>query len=142
MSPAFSLDGSKHDLDTYQGRFLNFLGIVDPRTLFTTESELEKACDLLERFKNTEGASAEKLNVTDDDLWEAKRIKSAIIHPSTGEKISPLLRMSCFAPMNVPIIAGMLNATSLPVTLFWQWFNQSYNSAMNYANRSGGSMSK
>ena len=140
-SPPFSLDGSKHDLSTYSGRFFNFLGIVDPRTLFTSDEELNAACDLLERFRNAGvGATAEKIGVTDDDLWEAKRVRDSVIHPTTGEKIFPMLRMSSFAPMNVPIIAGMLNTTSVPGIIFWQWFNQSYNSAMNYANRSGGSM--
>ncbi len=139
--PPFTLDGSQYDLSTYSGRFKNFLFIVDPRTLFTTDEELNDACALIEAFKAKENASAEKLGVTDADLWNAKRIKDAVVHPTTNEKIFPLFRMSSFAPMNVPIIAGMLNATSIPATLFWQWFNQSYNSAMNYANRSGGSLS-
>ena len=58
------------------------------------------------------------------------------MHPQTGEVIPVLFRMSAFMPVNVIMCWGLLipNA-SIPVTLFWQWLNQSYNLAVNYANR-------
>jgi hypothetical protein len=68
-------------------------------------------------------------------------VVDGVTNAGTGETIFPLFRMSGFVPMNIPIVAGMLNATSIRGTLFWQWANQSYNSATNYANRSGASLS-
>lgn len=67
-------------------------------------------------------------------LWQ-------VMHPSLGEPIPPYLRMSSFIFANVPIIAGMLATTSVPGQLFWQFANQTYNSALNYANRAGASVS-
>ncbi len=31
-------------------------------------------------------------------LWEAQKVKQAIFHPDTGEKIFPAFRMSGFVP--------------------------------------------
>ncbi|MES1910485.1 MAG: hypothetical protein MHM6MM_003070 [Cercozoa sp. M6MM] len=42
--------------------------------------------------------------------------------------------MCSFVPVNVPVCLGMLTATSPSAALFWQWFNQSYNVAVNYYN--------
>ena len=58
----------------------------------------------------------------------------AIIHPQTNEKIPLPFRMSCFVPMNLPIACGMLLSKSVGAGLFWQWYNQSYNVAVNYSN--------
>ena len=41
-TPPFDPDGSYYDQSTYQGRFLGFLDVVDPRTLFTSDEELER----------------------------------------------------------------------------------------------------
>jgi len=67
---------------------------------------------------------------------EVQKIKDAAIHSDTGEKIFPLFRLSGFVPVNVVICAGMLapNPTLFSV-IFWQWINQSYNIALNHANR-------
>ncbi|ETO36323.1 sideroflexin-5-like protein [Reticulomyxa filosa] len=62
-----------------------------------------------------------------EKLWEAKKIRDAIVHPQTGEKIFAPFRMSGFVPMNLPIAAGMLMSKSQFWGLFWQWYNQSYN---------------
>lgn len=79
--------------------------------------------------------------VSDEQLWQAKKIRDAVIHPSTGEHIFPAVRMAAFIPANVPLVAGMLTSTGVAGTIFWQWANQSYNSALNYANRSGSEIS-
>jgi hypothetical protein len=78
--------------------------------------------------------------VSDEQLWEALKIKQAIVHPTTNEKVPAPFRMSSFIIMNVPLVAGMLSATTLPATVFWQFLNQTYNSALNYSNRSGASV--
>ena len=37
-----------------------------------------------------------------------------------------------FVPANVPIAAGLLMSKSATATLFWQWWNQTYNVFNNY----------
>ena len=39
--------------------------------------------------------------------------------------------------VNIPIVYGMLTAQTTPGMLFIHWVNQSYNTGVNYANRSG-----
>merc|ERR1712039_149431 len=46
-------------------------------------------------------------------------------------------RMSAFVPMNVPLCALMLMASTPTQTVFAQWLNQTYNVVNNYVNRSG-----
>lgn len=144
-SPKFDLEGNRFDQSTYFGRITGFTQVINPKCLIISDKKLEKSQELLQKFKeHKENESLiERLpkGVTDDDLWEAKMIKDAVIHPVTGNKIPAPFRMAAFLPANIPIVAGMLNFTSLPATVFWQWANQSYNSALNYANRSGNEVS-
>ena len=75
--------------------------------------------------------------VTDAELWDAKRIKDAILHPVTNEKMFIAGRMSAFVPVNTIPTVGMLLATTPLQSVFWQWVNQSLNVMCNYVNRSG-----
>ena len=50
-APPFDPDGSYYDQSTYQGRFLGFLDVVDPRTLLTSDEELERAQKMLKDFR-------------------------------------------------------------------------------------------
>lgn len=74
--------------------------------------------------------------MTDAQLWKAQKIKQAIIHPDTGEKILMPFRMSGFIPFGTPVVVGLLlpNQT-LASTIFWQWLNQSHNACVNFSNR-------
>ena len=136
MDPPFSLAGNRFDQSTYKGRILGFLDVVDPRLLLCDDEELAASQKLLEQFK--EGATP--AGTTEQQLWAAKKTVESIVHPTLGEPIPLPLRMAAFVPMNVPAIAGMLSTTSVPGQLFWQWWNQTYNSALNYANRGGGTV--
>lgn len=50
------------------------------------------------------------------------------------------MRMCSFVPTNVPILFGMLLSRPTTInTIFWQWFNQSYNAGLNYGNRNASS---
>ena len=82
-------------------------------------------------------AKGQARGVTDAELWDAKRIKDAIIHPVTNEKMFLPGRMSAFVPVNTIPTVGMLLAQTPAQTVFWQWVNQSVNVMCNYVNRSG-----
>lgn len=130
--PPFKRGEPRYDQSVFLGRFRHFLGIIDPRTLFTTSEELGKAKTLLHQYEKGELGP----NVTDSQLWKAQSLVSSIEHPDLKEPIPLPFRMSAFIPVNIPIVLGMLTAgSSVPKTLFWQWTNQTYNVCVNYSNR-------
>ncbi|KAM7168524.1 sideroflexin-5 isoform 6-T6 [Macrochelys suwanniensis] len=96
------------------------------------QSRLKEAVQLLEDYKH----GTLPPGVTNKELWGAQKIKQAIIHPDTNEKIFMPFRMSGYIPFGTPIVVGLLlpNQT-LASTVFWQWLNQSHNACVNYANR-------
>jgi len=135
----FSLTGDKYDQDTYYGRFRKMIDLVDPRTLFHTQQDLQDAQRLLKEYKNQRHA----LGTTDFDInsigttnefWNAKQIRDSMTHPDTEEIIPKPFRMSGFLPFNAPICVGALSATSPYSILFWQWLNQTHNAFVNYHN--------
>ena len=87
--PAFDPQGCRFDTSTYAGRVAHFYEMVSPLTLFTTSTELEAALRLLRQHEAGQATSA-----SDADLWDAKRIKEACIHPGTGEPMFLLGRMA------------------------------------------------
>ncbi|XP_060040856.1 sideroflexin-5, partial [Erinaceus europaeus] len=96
------------------------------------ERRLREAVQLLEDYKH----GTLRPGVTNEQLWSAQKIKQAILHPDTNEKIFMPFRMSGYIPFGTPIVVGLLlpNQT-LASTVFWQWLNQSHNACVNYANR-------
>ena len=133
-TPVFNPSGSRYDQSTYMGRLSHFREMTDPKTLLVGDEELGKATALLAAYNKGDRSAS------DADLWEAKRIKDAIIHPVTGEKMFLPGRMSAFVPANTIPTAGMLLAKTPAQTIFWQWINQSVNVMCNYVNRSGASV--
>jgi len=128
----FALGKSKYNQNTFVGRLRHFLDVIDPRLLFINDKKLNESINLLKDFE--EGKISPK--VSNSELWAAQKIKQAIIHPDTGEKIPMPFRMSGFVPFGSPIVVGMIMPTnSLLVTSFWQWFNQSLNAGVNFSNR-------
>ncbi|XP_025209474.1 sideroflexin-5 isoform X31 [Macaca mulatta] len=109
---------------------------VSPRLTETPASwvqrRLREAVQLLEDYKH----GTLRPGVTNEQLWSAQKIKQAILHPDTNEKIFMPFRMSGYIPFGTPIVVGLLlpNQT-LASTVFWQWLNQSHNACVNYANR-------
>lgn len=131
--PPFSLDReSRHDLTSYVGRVRHFFDMVAPSNNFASDAELQRSKDLLAQFKATKALPP---GVTDADMWEARKKVSAVFHPDTGEKVPLPFRMSMFMPSNLPVTAGMLLSRTTPMQLLFQFLNQTYNSAFNYANR-------
>ncbi|XP_014855806.1 PREDICTED: sideroflexin-5-like isoform X1 [Poecilia mexicana] len=130
--PAFQLGRPRYDQSSFFGRLRHFVDIIDPSTLFVSEKKLKECIQLLDDYKHDTlppGVSA-------DQLWEAQKIKQAIIHPDTEEKIFMPFRMSGYVPFGTPIVIGLLlpNQTVMS-TIIWQWLNQSHNACVNYANR-------
>ena len=100
--------GERYDQSKYLGRVLGFLDQIDPGTLFTSSSQLEEAQKLLASYED----GSLPAGTRDADLWEAKKVVRAIIHPQLQTEIHPCLRMSFFVPANVPMVAGMLMVRS------------------------------
>ncbi|EEQ99573.1 sideroflexin, putative [Perkinsus marinus ATCC 50983] len=130
--PEFSLDRPRYDPKRYKGRLKQIVTMLDPRLLFKTDEDVMAAKELLQRFRDGENTGA-----NDKELWAARKLCEAAIHPITQEVIPPYGRMASFVPINVPIVLGMLTMHSTPAIVFWQWVNQSYNAVFNYCNRSG-----
>uniref|UniRef100_H3DE72 Sidoreflexin n=1 Tax=Tetraodon nigroviridis TaxID=99883 RepID=H3DE72_TETNG len=130
--PAFQLGRPRYDQGSFAGRLRHFIDIIDPRTLFVSEKQLKECIKLLDDYNH----GTLHPGVSDQQLWEAQKIKQAIIHPDTGEKIFMPFRMSGYVPFGTPIVIGLLlpNQTVLS-TIIWQWLNQSHNACVNYANR-------
>eukprot|EP01133_Synstelium_polycarpum_P015226 gene15226-18017_t len=130
--PVFDGHSGKYDSSTFWGRYQNFRDVTDPRSMFVTDAEVKESVELLQRFK--QGLVDPHTNA--DALWKAKKNVDATIHPDTGEVIKLPVRMCSFLPLNVVICAGLiLPNASIGTTIFWQWINQSYNIALNHANR-------
>ncbi|KAI9817544.1 MAG: hypothetical protein M1827_001156 [Pycnora praestabilis] len=123
------LPASQYDLNTYWGRVRHSADIADPRTLFVPESGLENAKRLVSSYKQGQARSMTP------ELWNAKKVVDATLHPDTGEPVFLPFRMSCFVISNLVVTAGMLTP-GLQTTgiLLWQITNQSLNVAINNAN--------
>ena len=136
--PPFSLERPRYDQSQFLERARHFFELTNPRTLLTTDAELKSAKGLLQQFRD----GTLPPGTTDAQLWEARKLKEAVVHPDTGEQIFPLFRFSAFAPMNILIVPTMMmpGVIASPLkTIGVHWFNQSYNGAVNYANRNAGS---
>lgn len=131
-SGAFSLDKPRYDQRTFFGRYAAFRDQLDIFTLFTSEKKLQESLGLLQQYETGTLPST----ISDDELWEAKRIRDSILHPDTGKPIFPIFRFSFFALAQIPICGVLLVPNpSFMLTLFGQWLNNSYNVCVNYENR-------
>lgn len=61
--------------NTFSGRFLHFLNVIDPRTLLTTDQELKNAIELLKKYEN----GTVSPSTTNKNLWDAQKIKQVTI---------------------------------------------------------------
>ncbi|KAK1175147.1 sideroflexin-5-like [Acipenser oxyrinchus oxyrinchus] len=139
--PPFQLGKALYDQTTFSGRLRHYMDIIDPRMLFVTESRLKESQKLLDDFKH----GSLPPGVSEKQLWEAQKIKQAIIHPDTQEKIFMPFRMSGTvfiritfqtpSIMKTYVIGLLLPNQTLVSTVFWQWLNQSHNACVNYANK-------
>lgn len=132
--PPFDSTAPRYDMSKFIGRTLHFYSVNDPRTLLTTREDMLAAEKLIRAHEKGEAPSG----TTDADLWRARRVLEASLHPDTGEPILPLFRFSAFVPVNMVIVTATVTPavmSSFPATAFIHFFNQTYNAAINYANR-------
>ncbi|CAM9426992.1 unnamed protein product [Ectocarpus fasciculatus] len=132
--PPFRREGPRYDMSTFVGRTLHFYSVNDPRTLLFTDEDAKSAERLLKLADIGEAPEG----TTDADLWHARRVLESALHPDTGEPIFPLFRFSAFVPVNMVIVTATVTPaviSSFPATAFIHFFNQTYNAAINYANR-------
>jgi hypothetical protein len=137
--PEFSLTKPRYDMSTFVGRYRHFVNVTDPTTLLSSTRQVEESMEFIKRFKATGDMGGQ----SHAQMWEHKKVVDAAVHPATNEIIPYPFRVSAIAPVNIPIVWAMLAcpASNVAGTLFLQWLNQSYNTACNYFNRSGASMS-
>ncbi|KAH6897159.1 Tricarboxylate/iron carrier [Thelonectria olida] len=123
------LPPSQYDLGTYMGRVRHTMSITDPTTLLAGTSGLDKAKELVTKYK------AGKIEHMTPELWSAKKIVDSTLHPDTGEPVFLPFRMSCYVFSNLIVTAGMLQPGLQTVGIVgWQVANQSLNVAFNSAN--------
>ena len=127
-------DGILESFAAYGLRLRHFIDVTSPMSLMYSSSEIKNAQDVFSHYKET-GMK----NCSDEQFNQCKKILDGTVHPATNEIIPTLFRVSAIAPVNVPLVFCMLQCppSNVGFTLFLHWVNQSYNSACNYANRSG-----
>ena len=90
--PKYDPTKPRYDPSTYWGRVLNSYRNTDLRTLLVSQERLGDAQTLLAQYEQGTLPPA----ATDEDLWEARRITDAILHPDTKEPVPLLFRFSAF----------------------------------------------
>lgn len=124
---------------TFGERFLHYVKITDPSTLIYSDDRVLAAKKWLEEHPDETKDDSNDSN----ERNLSNKIVQAAVHPVTGEIIPKLFRVSAISPVNIPIVFAMITcpASNVAGTLFLHWLNQSYNTACNYANRSGADQS-
>ncbi|KAL8438584.1 hypothetical protein ACSSS7_000118 [Eimeria intestinalis] len=119
---------------TYWGRFFSFVQQMDPRLLWASEHEMREAKRMGALADAGAWRELRSEGITDRQLRRNLLIRDACINPSSGEPIPSYLRLAAVAPLNIPICAGLLlTAPTVANSVFWQWINQTYSAAFNYA---------
>ena len=80
LHPKFNIEKPKFDQGTFWGRAKHFFVTTNPVNILATTAQLEAARELLEKYKR-----GEINNVSEDELWRAKRLYDSAFHPDTGK---------------------------------------------------------
>lgn len=135
---------TKYDSGTYWGRVQAFQERISPRFLFVREAEARKSGDIYALAKAERWVELRRRGIDEEQLQHHVLVAQSTINASDGSVIPPPLRLAAFAPVNIPITGGMLLSTpTFANNVFWQWINQTYNAAFNWANgnKAGGAAS-
>ncbi|KAG1677680.1 Sideroflexin-2 [Nymphon striatum] len=126
------IEQPRWDQQTFVGRLKHFFNITDPRTVLCSNSELEAAKTLVTQHRD----KTLPADVTEEQLWHAKKLYDSAFHPDSGEKQNVIGRMSFQVPGGMAITGAMLQFyRTVPAVIFWQWINQSFNALVNFTNR-------
>ncbi|KAL2620926.1 hypothetical protein R1flu_001131 [Riccia fluitans] len=117
------------DEETYLQRVTRIFNMMDIRTAVVTDAEVDAAVKLLR------DREAGKVDAAEEQLNRAQKLKDAVVHPDTGEKIFLPLRLSFIIPCNLILDTLMLSARGFAQNVGAQFLNQTYNCAHYYANR-------
>lgn len=125
-------------MEAFYDRFQHFVRVTNPSTLIYSNENILEAKSIVQACDSNSSFCA-----SPQQMEHYRRLVDVGIHPATGDVIPRLFRVSAIAPVNIPLVYLMLAcpASNIPGTLFLHWFNQSYNTACNYANRSGSEQS-
>ncbi len=112
---------------------------LDARQALVTAEEAQRASARLAALRSeypggTHAAQAVPASVR-AELERLERVRSAAVHPQTGEVIFVPLRLSMVVPVNTVLDGLMLSARSPAQTVLAQITNQTYNAWHYYANR-------
>ncbi|KAI7949736.1 hypothetical protein MJO28_008557 [Puccinia striiformis f. sp. tritici] len=126
---------SRFDLESYYGRLRHFITITSPLTLFNSNDEIRKAQKLLKDYDAGSRPDLDLSEASQEQVWAAKQVVEASLHPDTQEPIPLPFRMSAFVPTNLIIATGLLLPNPSMVSIIgWQWANQTLNVCVNYSN--------
>lgn len=92
----FSFERTKFDQSTWAGRTRHFFAVTNPVYLFASEGQLAVAKAKLQAFRDGKRGSA-----SDAELWEARTLTDAVLHPDTGVPVPAMFRICSFAPANM-----------------------------------------
>ena len=81
----------------------HFIRLTSPLNLLATQAQIEHAQRLIAAHRARQPLPARlddprRKEYTEHELWEAKYLVDATVHPDTGEPILLPFRMSCFVP--------------------------------------------
>nr|XP_032819135.1 sideroflexin-2 isoform X2 [Petromyzon marinus] len=100
----FNVDAPRWDQTTFVGRLKHFFNITDPRTALLSNSELERAKELVMLCR----AGSTPPGTTVEQLHYAKKLYDSAFHPDTSDRNNIIGRMSFQVPGGLVITAGML----------------------------------
>mmetsp|Transcript_21614 Transcript_21614/g.31453 ORF Transcript_21614/g.31453 Transcript_21614/m.31453 type:complete len:323 (-) Transcript_21614:263-1231(-) len=125
------IENPRYDQSTFVGRAKHFFITTNPLNCLATEAQLDESKRIVDAYRR-----GEKLDISEDKLWEMKQLYDSAFHPQSGEKLFLPGRMSFQVPGNMLITGCMLTFyKTAPAVVFWQFANQSFNAIVNFSNR-------